>query len=121
MATPSQKFKEEIYPTDFTDDDKYMFDDLLVQSRLHHPHIAKNDEWILKLAIRAHIRQENNRNVILNDDEIKELKEQYKLKNTCFETNLDTEFYEQLIASQNTISSNIIDNNAVPITSNIII
>lgn len=118
MATPSQKFKEEIYPSDFTDDDKFMFDNLLVQSRLHHPQIAKCDEWILKLAIRTHIRQETGKMVVLTDDEVVELKEKYKLKNTCFETNLDSKFYDELIASQNTSNINITDN---AITSNIII
>lgn len=118
MATPSQKFKNEIYPSDFTDDDKLMYDDLLVQSKLHHPEIAKNDEWILKLAIRAHIRQETGKMKVLSDDEVQELKEKYKLKNTCFETRLDPKFYDELIASQNTSNINITDN---AITSNIII
>lgn len=116
MVTPSQRFKNEIYPSDFTDDDKLLYDDLLVQSKLHHPEIAKSDEWILKMAIKAYIRQETGKMKVLSDDEVEELKEKYKLKNSCFETHLDAEFYDKLIASQNTSNVNITDN---ALTSNI--
>ena len=94
MAVQSQRFKEEVYPSDFDDDMKFMYDDLMVQFRLHFPHIAQKDEWVLKMATRVHIREQTGKTVKLTEEEVVELKEQYKLKNNLFETTLPESFYE---------------------------
>jgi hypothetical protein len=39
--------KDELYPEDFTDDEKLSFDILLEQSKALFPHLA-NEIWLLK-------------------------------------------------------------------------
>ena len=53
----SQKYnKEELYPEDFTEDDKLEFDILLEQSKMLFPKLA-NDEWLIKKGILAFMRK----------------------------------------------------------------
>ena len=54
----SQKYnKEELYPEDFTEDDKLQFDMLLEQSKMLFPKLA-NDEWLIKKGILAFMRKQ---------------------------------------------------------------
>ena len=47
----SQKYnKEELYPEDFSGDDKLEFDMLLEQSKMLFPKLA-NDDWLIKKGI----------------------------------------------------------------------
>jgi hypothetical protein len=53
----SQKYnKEELYPEDFTEDDKLQFDLLLEQSKLLFPKLT-NDDWLIKQGIIAYMRK----------------------------------------------------------------
>ena len=71
----SQLFnKEEIYPLHWTDEDKINFDDLLFKSKLMYPNY---DEFIMKLAITAHINREKGVGVPLDLEEAERLKKLY--------------------------------------------
>ena len=60
----SQKYnKEELYPEDFTDDDKLEFDILLEQSKQLFPKLA-NEEWLIKKGVFAYM--ERKKKVLLN-------------------------------------------------------
>ena len=53
----SQKYnKEELYPEDFTEDDKLEFDILLEQSKMLFPKLS-NDDWLIKKGIFAYMRK----------------------------------------------------------------
>ena len=54
----SQTYKEDIYPDNFSDDDKINFDNLLSQAISIYPNI---EVWVMKIAIVAHINKENGR------------------------------------------------------------
>ena len=45
-----------LYPEDFTDDDKLEFDILLEQSKMLFPKLA-NDDWLIKKGIFAYMRK----------------------------------------------------------------
>ena len=70
----SQAFKEDIYPEDFSDDDKSNFDVLLAQALNIYPNI---EIWIMKLAIIAHINKEKGKGVPLDREEAEKLRERY--------------------------------------------
>ncbi len=54
----SQKYnKEELYPDNFTEDDKLQFDMLLEQSKMLFPKLA-NEEWLIKEGIFAYMRKQ---------------------------------------------------------------
>lgn len=70
----SQKFKEEIYPPEFSDDDKLKYDEYWeLCSRLPH----RCDPWIVKMLIIAQINMESGRGVPPNPELSQRLKEQY--------------------------------------------
>ena len=48
--------KDELYPEDFTEEDKLQFDMYLEQSKLLFPKMA-NDIWALKMGIKASMRK----------------------------------------------------------------
>ena len=74
-AVKSQVYnKEEIYDDSFDDDDKIAFDNYLIQSRILYPNL---DDYIMKLAITAHINKERGRGIPLDKDEALRLREQY--------------------------------------------
>ena len=82
----SQKYdKEQLYPEDFSEDDKLQFDMYLEQSKMLFPKLA-NDEWLIKKGIFAYMRKEK-----LGDteppsqEEIATIKNQYT-KDTIFYT-----------------------------------
>jgi len=88
---PSQVLKKQIYPEDFSEDEKLEFDRLDVESKIYHADIYKRDRWLIHLAIIGYIRKQRNGgddDVILNDDEIAEMKEKYKLKCRVFNTDI---------------------------------
>ena len=55
--------KDELYPEDFTDDDKLEFDVLLEQAKILFPKLS-NDVWLIKQGIIAYLRKQKK--VILN-------------------------------------------------------
>lgn len=53
----SQRYnKEELYPFDFTDDDKIEYDVLFEQSKVIFPKLC-NDAWLLRMGILAYMRK----------------------------------------------------------------
>ena len=53
----SQKFKKEIYPENFTEDDKLTYDILFEQSKQLFPKLC-NDEWLIRMGIIAYMEKE---------------------------------------------------------------
>ena len=82
----SQKYnKEELYPSNYTEDDKMEFDIYLEQSKQYFPKMA-NEEWLLKLAIKAFMeKQKRGEDKPLSPDEIADIKNQYS-KDTVYYT-----------------------------------
>ena len=74
------------------------------------------------MVINVHTQKEAGRGELLSNEEVAELQENYKLKNTVFETNMPPEYHEnhpfknkeyKILPSNSsniTLSSNIIDN-----------
>ena len=52
----SQKFNKEVYPDDFTEEDKLEFDLLLEQSKMLFPKLA-NEEWLISAGIVSYMRK----------------------------------------------------------------
>ena len=74
----SQKWnKDELYPEDFTDDDKLEFDVLLEQSKQLFPKLS-NDAWLIKQAVIAFMRKKKRGDdTQATQEEIAEIKNQY--------------------------------------------
>ena len=89
----SQKYnKEELYPEDFSEDDKLQFDMYLEQSKMLFPKLA-NDEWLIKKGIFAYMRKAKlGETEPPSQEEIATIKNQY--------TN-DTIFYTEPIEEVN--------------------
>ena len=82
----SQRYnKEELYPENFTDEDKLNFDILFEQSKLLFPKMS-SDEWLIKMGVIAYInKQKLGDNEPPSQEEIASIKNQYT-KNTVFYT-----------------------------------
>ena len=82
----SQKYnKEELYPEDFTDDDKLEFDILLEQSKQLFPKLA-NDEWLIKKGVFAYMEKlKKGITEPASQEEITKIRNQYT-KDTIFYT-----------------------------------
>ena len=92
----SQKYnKDEIYPENFTDDDKLEFDLLLEQSKMLFPRLA-NEEWLIKTGIHAFMRKKK-----LGDVEPPSQEEIAKIRNSYTK---DTIFYTEPIENTNEVS-----------------
>jgi len=73
----SQKYKKEVYPDDFTDDDKLEFDLLFEQSKIMFPKLAGED-WLVRAGVIAYMRKNKTGDVEPpSDEEIAKLKNQY--------------------------------------------
>lgn len=73
----SQKFKKELYPDDFTEDDKLEYDILLEQSKMMFPKLS-NDEWLIQHGVIAYLRKKKMGDVEPpSDEEIAKLKNKY--------------------------------------------
>jgi hypothetical protein len=74
----SQKYnKEELYPKDFTEDDKLEFDLLLEQSKMLFPKLA-NDEWLIKKGIIAFMaKRKLGETEPPSEEEIAKIRNQY--------------------------------------------
>ena len=64
----SQKFNKEIYPEDFTEEDKERFDILLKQAQFLFPKLV-GEEWLMRTAILAYMRKEKNGDTEPSTDE----------------------------------------------------
>ena len=82
----SQRYnKEELYPEDFTDEDKEKFEVYLDQSKLLFPKLA-GEEWLIKKGILAFMRKEKQGETKPpSQEEISQIRNQYT-KDTVFYT-----------------------------------
>jgi hypothetical protein len=84
---PSQQMNKDIYPECFTDEDKVNFDILVAEAKRIFP---KYEEWMIKIAVSAHIYQEKGLTIPKSKEEIEELKSKYDLTDTkLYETPVD--------------------------------
>ena len=73
----SQTNKKDIYPEEFTEDDKITFDLLLEQSKMLFPNLVA-DEWLLRMGIKAYMKKvKNGTDVEVSDEEIAEIKKKH--------------------------------------------
>ena len=56
----SQKYKKEVYPDDFNEDDKLEFDLLLEQSKIMFPKLA-SEEWLIRTGVIAFLRKKKEK------------------------------------------------------------
>ena len=82
----SQRYnKEELYPEDFTDEDKEKFEVYLDQSKLLFPKLA-GEEWLIKKGILAFMRKEKRGETEPpSQEEISQIRNQYT-QDTVFYT-----------------------------------
>jgi hypothetical protein len=86
----SQKFNKEIYPEDFTEDDKERFDILLKQAECLFPNLV-GEQWLMKTAILAFMRKEKNGDTEPStDEEIEAMKKQYTSDTVFFTPPIET-------------------------------
>ena len=79
----SQKYnKDELYPEDFTEDDKLEFDMLFEQSKMLFPKLA-NDDWLIKKGIFAYMRK-IKREMLNHHHKKKSLKLEINTQKTLF-------------------------------------
>ena len=99
----SQRYnKEELYPEDFTDDDKLTFDILLEQSKQLFPNLM-NDIWVMKMGIIAYMRKtKRGETEPPSQEEIAKIKNKYT-KETVFYTEPIQEEEVKEIAQEITI------------------
>ena len=77
--------KDELYPENFTDEEKVEFDVLLEQSKILFPKLA-NDEWLIKKGIIAFINKRKLGDIEPpSQEEIAEIRNRYT-KDTIFYT-----------------------------------
>jgi hypothetical protein len=84
---PSQEMRQDIYPDSFTEEDKVNFDILVAEAKRIFP---RYEEWMIKIAVIAHINTEKGLTIPKSKEEIEELKNQYDLSgNRLYETPVD--------------------------------
>jgi hypothetical protein len=116
----SNLLKQVPYPTEFSEDDKALYDKLYAESKIIHAEIERDTPFIIHYAIIAHIRDLNGNLEPLSDTELETMKELYKLTATEFkcEEPPDSYLYDKennpmyfpatLTISDDTNSSNIV-------------
>ena len=126
----SNEFKktDELYPEDFTDEDKEKFDELWEQAKVIHSEVFKNDPWIIRLATIGYIRANKGMAEAFTNEDLIHLKDQYKLESREFTTETsnnpylydkennpifkpDSYFFEE-------VSSNVVTTSNVDLTAN---
>ena len=82
----SQEYnKDELYPEDFTDEEKIEFDLLLEQSKILFPKLL-NDDWLIKKGIIAYMNKKKKGDIEPpTDEEIAQIRNKYT-KDTIFYT-----------------------------------
>ena len=81
----SQKYKKEVYPDDFNEDDKLEFDLLLEQSKIMFPKLA-SEEWLIRTGVIAFIRKKKLGDTEPpTDEEIAKVKNEYISQTSVYE------------------------------------
>ena len=96
----------EIYPSDFSEEQILDYDNYLRTAKLLYPDY---DMWVLKMGIEAYIRLGGKDRPEVNEEDVNEIKSRYDNTNTLYETPQDLEL-EYKPAPVEFISSSILDN-----------
>lgn len=81
----SQKFKKEVYPEDFTEDDKLEYDILYEQSKTLFPKLA-GEEWLIRAGVIAYMRKQKSGDVEPpSEEEIAKIRNAYISKTSVYE------------------------------------
>lgn len=87
MPFKSQQLKDEvIYPSNFTEEDKELFDQLYCEAKVKHDKEYKSDPWLIRYAIICYVNGANGRSEDIDPKEVEELRKAYELKTRIFET-----------------------------------
>lgn len=91
----SNEFKktDELYPEDFTEEDKIRFDELWEEAKIIHADTFKTDPWIIRLAIIGYIRSNKGQAEPFSNEDLEHLKSQYKLETREFTTDISNNPY----------------------------
>ena len=94
----SQKYnKEELYPEDFTCEEKLQFDIYFEQSKMLFPKLA-NDEWLIKKGIFAYMRKEKQGETEPpSQEEIASIKNQYTNDTISYTEPIEKEVDNEII------------------------
>lgn len=120
MPLNSQTYKQEIYPSHFTHDEKLYFDELLAQCEIIHKKEFIKDPWLIKYAIICYINGINGRTIDIDKQEVEKIKKVYEVKSRVFETPESDDYKdpekflinlsdEELNQKLNIITSNIVE------------
>ncbi len=77
----SQEYKKPVYPTDFTEEDKLNYDKYKAEAKIIHPNTP---DFITHISIISYIRLQKGEGEPFTNEELEELKESYKIKQTEF-------------------------------------
>ena len=99
---------KEIYPEDFTDEMKTQYDLLLRQAKILY---SEAEEWTLKLAIIAYIRQGDGERPKISQEEIEEYKSKYNTQTTEYKTEVDVGLLEVKEDACNWLGTSILNSN----------
>lgn len=91
----SNQFKktDELYPDEFTDDDKLKFDELWEQAKIIHAEVYATDPWIIRLSIIGYIRANKGMAEPFTNEDLEHLKNQYQLETREFTTDTSNHPY----------------------------
>lgn len=121
MPLKSQEYKNQIYPSFFSNDDKLLFDRLYEESKIYHPKEHKLEPWLITYAIICYINGINGNGQDIDKEEVEKLKKIYELKSRIFETPESDDYKnsekflinlpdDQLKEKLNILSNELIDN-----------
>jgi hypothetical protein len=94
----SQKYnKEELYPEDFSEEDKLQYDTFLEQSKYLFPKLG-NEEWLLRMGILAYMRKEKSgATEPPSQEEIAAIKNQYTNETVFYTEPIEEEVAKEIV------------------------
>ena len=97
----SQKYnKEELYPEDFSEEDKLQYDTFLEQSKYLFPKLA-NEEWVLRMGILAYMRKEKmGITEPPSEQEIADIKNQYTNETVFYTEPFEEEVAKEIVVTE---------------------
>lgn len=112
------KSKAHTYPPEFTDDDKLEYEKLFAEAEKIHSDVCNTEPWIVRLAIIGYMRAGKGLKEPYTNEELEELKNNYKLTTRVFDcdsSNLpylyDKEKNPIFFSNEQLLNSNIIVEN----------
>lgn len=112
------KSKKHIYPPEFTDEDKLEYDNLFTEAQKLHSDVCNTEPWIVRLAIIGHMRASKGLKEPYTNEELEELKNNYRLTSREFDCDSSKEPYlydkeknPMFFSNEQLLNSNIIVDN----------